>query len=111
MVRKGENKVSNPTLAVRDTNRNARIRRMIIKGAEYLVLLLACFIALLPVYGRLLRRIDTSIVVEDNVAYIDFAKCKLCRKCVIECPTGAIHDVNFPVPRPTKEIKKEVNNG
>ena len=39
-----------------------------------------------------------AITVEGNVAYIDFAKCKLCRKCVAACPTGAIHDVNFPKP-------------
>ena len=41
-----------------------------------------------------------AILIENNLAYIDFSKCKLCRKCVAECPTGAIHDVNFPVPRP-----------
>ena len=39
-----------------------------------------------------------AITVENNVAYIDFAKCKACRKCVTECPTGAIRDVNFPAP-------------
>jgi ferredoxin len=37
-----------------------------------------------------------AIKVENNVAYIDFNKCKLCTKCVSECPTGAIHKVNFP---------------
>ena len=37
-----------------------------------------------------------AIKVENNVAYIDFNKCKLCTKCVAECPTGAIHKVNFP---------------
>ncbi len=37
-----------------------------------------------------------AITVENNVAYIDFNKCKLCTKCVAECPTGAIHKVNFP---------------
>ena len=31
-----------------------------------------------------------AITVENNVAYIDSAKCRLCRKCVNECPTGAI---------------------
>jgi ferredoxin len=31
------------------------------------------------------------------VAYIDDTKCRLCRKCVAVCPTGAIHAVNFPV--------------
>ncbi len=46
-----------------------------------------------------------AITVENNVAYIDFTKCKLCKKCVAECPTGAIHAVNFPV-----LPKKEVNN-
>lgn len=45
-----------------------------------------------------------AITVEGNVAYIDFTKCKLCKKCVAECPTGAIHAVNFPV------LKKEENN-
>ncbi|MDR0765738.1 MAG: RnfABCDGE type electron transport complex subunit B [Odoribacteraceae bacterium] len=37
-----------------------------------------------------------AIVVEDNLAYIDFRKCRLCRKCVSSCPTGAIREVNFP---------------
>ena len=37
-----------------------------------------------------------AITVENNVAYIDFTKCKLCKKCVMECPTGAIHAVGFP---------------
>ncbi|MBQ0096463.1 MAG: Fe-S cluster domain-containing protein [Bacteroidales bacterium] len=37
-----------------------------------------------------------AITVADNLAYIDFEKCKLCKKCVDECPTGAIHAVNFP---------------
>ena len=41
-----------------------------------------------------------AITVEHNVAYIDFNKCKLCRKCVVVCPTCAIHDVNFPTPAP-----------
>ena len=40
-----------------------------------------------------------AITVESNLAYIDFTKCRMCRKCVAECPTGAIHEVNFP-PRP-----------
>lgn len=39
-----------------------------------------------------------AITVQNNVAYIDFNKCKMCRKCVTECPTGAIKDVNFPTP-------------
>lgn len=37
-----------------------------------------------------------AITVTNNLAYIDFTKCRLCRKCVGVCPTGAIHEVNFP---------------
>jgi epoxyqueuosine reductase QueG len=29
------------------------------------------------------------------VAYIDPEKCKLCRKCVAVCPTGAIREEGF----------------
>lgn len=47
-----------------------------------------------------------AITVENNVAYIDFEKCKMCRKCAAECPTGAIHEVNFP-PRPPKSEATE----
>ena len=43
-----------------------------------------------------------AITVENNLAYIDFTKCKLCKKCVAECPTGAIHAVNFPAPKQTE---------
>ena len=31
-----------------------------------------------------------AITIENNLAYIDPQKCKLCRKCVNECPTDAI---------------------
>ena len=54
-----------------------------------------------------------AITVADNVAYIDFTKCKLCKKCVAECPTGAIHAVNFPVLKKAdaaETAKKEVSN-
>ena len=44
-----------------------------------------------------------AITVENNLAYIDFTKCKLCKKCVAECPTGAIHAVNFPVIKKKEE--------
>ena len=40
-----------------------------------------------------------AITIENNLAYIDYTKCRMCRKCAAECPTGAIHEVNFP-PRP-----------
>lgn len=46
-----------------------------------------------------------AITVENNLAYIDFKKCKLCRKCVAVCPTGAIWEVNFP-PRVVKSEPK-----
>ena len=42
-----------------------------------------------------------AITVSNNLAYIDFNKCKSCRKCVEVCPTHAIIDLNFP-PKPAK---------
>ena len=39
-----------------------------------------------------------AITIENNLAYIDDTKCRLCRKCVATCPTGAIHELNFPSP-------------
>ena len=44
-----------------------------------------------------------AITVENNLAYIDFTKCRLCRKCEAECPKGAIHAVNFPPRKPAAE--------
>jgi Na+-translocating ferredoxin:NAD+ oxidoreductase RNF subunit RnfB len=43
-----------------------------------------------------------AITIENNLAYIDYTRCRLCRKCVAECPTSAIHELNFP-PRKEKE--------
>ena len=43
-----------------------------------------------------------AITIENNVAYIDFEKCRLCRKCETACPTGAIHAVNFPPRKPAE---------
>ncbi|MBR1402123.1 MAG: Fe-S cluster domain-containing protein [Prevotella sp.] len=41
-----------------------------------------------------------AITIESNLCYIDFNKCRLCKKCVEVCPTKAIHAVNFPAPKP-----------
>jgi Na+-translocating ferredoxin:NAD+ oxidoreductase RNF subunit RnfB len=49
-----------------------------------------------------------AITIENNLAYIDYVKCRLCRKCVEVCPTGAIHELNFP-PRKVKETTASVN--
>lgn len=37
-----------------------------------------------------------AIIVEDNLARIDYEKCKLCKKCVAVCPRSSILAVNFP---------------
>jgi electron transport complex protein RnfB len=41
-----------------------------------------------------------AITMDNNLAFIDSDKCKLCRKCVVECPTDAILEIHFP---PRKE--------
>lgn len=50
-----------------------------------------------------------AIVVENNVAYIDFTKCKLCRECEAVCPTGAIHGIGFPKPLDKEAVKTRIN--
>lgn len=44
-----------------------------------------------------------AITMENNLAFIDSEKCKLCRKCVVECPTSAILELHFPPRKPAKE--------
>lgn len=40
-----------------------------------------------------------AISVTDNVCYIDYHKCRLCKKCAAVCPTGAIQAKGFPEPK------------
>jgi electron transport complex protein RnfB len=38
-----------------------------------------------------------AITMNNNLAFIDSIKCRLCRKCVPECPTNSILEIGFPV--------------
>ncbi len=49
-----------------------------------------------------------AITIENNLAYIDASLCTFCRKCVEECPTGAIIELNFPPRKPKIEEQAEV---
>ncbi len=48
-----------------------------------------------------------AITIENNLAFIDSDKCKLCRKCVSVCPTNSILELNFPPRKIVKEEKEE----
>lgn len=48
-----------------------------------------------------------AIMMENNLAYISFDKCKLCRKCAEECPTSAIHELNFAPRKPKAGVTAE----
>ncbi len=50
-----------------------------------------------------------AIALENNLAYIDYNKCTMCRKCAPVCPTNAIHEVNFPPRKPKKEKEASVS--
>ncbi len=47
-----------------------------------------------------------AITMENNLAYIDYKTCTLCRKCPPVCPTNAIMELNFP-PRKQKPEQAE----
>jgi len=45
-----------------------------------------------------------AITVTNNIAYIDYTKCVVCRECEPQCPTGALWGMGFPE-RLTKAAK------
>lgn len=48
-----------------------------------------------------------AITIGNNLAYIDATKCTFCRKCVTECPSNSILEINFPPRKPKTEVKDE----
>ena len=50
-----------------------------------------------------------AITLENNLAYIDAEKCKMCRKCEEACPKGAIQGFYFP-PKKVAPVQNELKN-
>jgi Na+-translocating ferredoxin:NAD+ oxidoreductase RNF subunit RnfB len=46
-----------------------------------------------------------AITIENKLAYIDANKCTFCRKCVPECSTNSILEINFPPRKPKVETE------
>lgn len=55
--------------------------------------------------GKCVKTCDKfeAITLENNLAWIDPEKCKMCRKCEEACPKGAIRGFNFPPRKPKAE--------
>ena len=51
-----------------------------------------------------------AITMNNNLAFIDSEKCRLCRKCVTECPTNSIIEIGFPPRKETKTEEPAVND-
>ncbi|QQS50687.1 MAG: Fe-S cluster domain-containing protein [Bacteroidota bacterium] len=49
-----------------------------------------------------------AITMGNNLAYIDSDKCRLCRKCVTECPTNSIIEIGFPPRREKAEAASDI---
>lgn len=50
-----------------------------------------------------------AIRIENNLAYIDATKCTFCRKCVTECPTNSIIELNFPPRKQKTEVGSQTS--
>jgi len=50
-----------------------------------------------------------AITIENNLAYIDYTRCRLCRKCAVVCPTSAIVELNFQPRNPKLEKVEEID--
>ncbi len=51
-----------------------------------------------------------AITMANNLAFIDSDNCKLCRKCVPECPTNSILEIGFPPRKEKEEISQSATD-
>jgi len=51
-----------------------------------------------------------AIIMNNNLAYIDSDKCRLCRKCAPECPTHSIIETGFPARKEKAQETADANN-
>jgi Na+-translocating ferredoxin:NAD+ oxidoreductase RNF subunit RnfB len=51
-----------------------------------------------------------AVTIENKIAYIDAEKCTFCRKCVTECSTNSILEINFPPRKVKVEAEATITN-
>jgi Na+-translocating ferredoxin:NAD+ oxidoreductase RNF subunit RnfB len=49
-----------------------------------------------------------AVKIENNLAYIDFNACKMCRKCAPECATNSILEINHTTRKNTSPVSEKV---